>query len=94
MEAKGAKTREAGIHAWLQGLIAGYGDHILPVDKDVALESGRLEAKAVVAGHDPGAADAVIAGTANVHRLVGITANLKHFPPFHIPVQSPDQIAR
>ncbi|TWB12071.1 hypothetical protein FBZ99_107119 [Rhizobium sp. ERR 1071] len=32
MEAKGAKTRAAGIHAWLQGLIAGYGDPILPVE--------------------------------------------------------------
>ncbi|MFB2566952.1 PIN domain-containing protein [Rhizobium sp. IMFF44] len=94
LEAKGAKAKAAGIHTWLQGLIAGYGDHILPVDKDVALESGRLEAKAVIAGHNPGAADAVIAGTASIHKLIVITASLKHFLPFDIPVQSPDQIAR
>ncbi|AYG69979.1 MULTISPECIES: PIN domain-containing protein [unclassified Rhizobium] len=94
LEAKGAKAKAAGIHTWLQGLIAGYGDHILPVDKDVALESGRLEAKAVIAGHIPGAADAIIAGTANLHKLTVITANLKHFLPFGISVKSPDQVAR
>ncbi|MGY5805532.1 PIN domain-containing protein [Rhizobium sp. LEGMi12c] len=94
LEAKGAKARAAGIHTWLQGLIAGYADRILPVDKDVALESGRLEAKAVIAGHSPGAADAIIAGTASIHKLTVITANLKHFLPFDVPVRSPDQVMR
>ena len=93
LEVKGAKAKAAGIHMWLQGLIAGYGDHILPVDNDVALESGKLEAKAITAGHRPGAADAIIAGTASVHKLTVITANLKHFRPFGNPVKSPDQVA-
>ncbi|AJD42436.1 PIN domain-containing protein [Rhizobium sp. SEMIA 4085] len=94
LEAKGAKAKAAGIHMWLQGLIAGHGDHILPVDNDVALESGKLEAKAITAGYSPGAADAMIAGTASVHKLTVITANLKHFRPFGIAVKSPDQVAR
>ncbi|HEX8048758.1 type II toxin-antitoxin system VapC family toxin [Rhizobium sp.] len=94
LDAKGAKAKASGIHTWLQGLIAGYGDHILPVDNVVALESGKLEAKAITAGHSPGAADAIIAGTASVHKLTVITANLKHFLPFGIPVKSPDHIAR
>jgi len=67
---------------FLVGLIAGYGDHILPVDKDIALESGRLEAKAV------------IAGTASIHKLTVITANLKHFLPFGVAVKSPNQVGR
>jgi predicted nucleic acid-binding protein len=94
LDAKGAKAKAAGIHIWLQGLIAEYGDHILPVDNAVALESGKLEAKAITAGHSPGAADAIIAGTASIHKLTVITANLKHFQPFGIPVKSPDHIAR
>ena len=94
LEAKGAKAKAAGIHTWLQGLIAGYGDHILPVDKDIALESGRLEAKAVIAGHTPRTADAIIAGTASIHKLTVITANLKHFLPFGVAVKSPDQVGR
>lgn len=94
LEAKGAKTKATGIRTWLQGLIAGYGDRILPVDNNVALESGRLEAKAIIAGHSPGAADAIIAGTASIHRLTVITGNLKHFRPFGIAVKSPDQITR
>lgn len=94
LEARGAKAKAAGIHTWLRGLIAGYGDHILPVDKDVALESGRLEAKAVGAGHNPGAADAIIAGTASIHKLTIISANLKHFQPFGVTVKSPDQVGR
>jgi hypothetical protein len=28
---EGAKAKAAGIHMWLQGLIAGHGDHILPI---------------------------------------------------------------
>jgi hypothetical protein len=35
----------------------------------------------------------MIAGTASVHRLTVITANLKHFRPFGIKVQSPEQVA-
>lgn len=93
LEAKGAKAKAAGIELFLQGLIAGYGDRILPVDADVAREGGKLEAKAITAGHNPGASDAMIAGTASVHRLTVITANLKHFHAFGIKVKSPAQVA-
>jgi predicted nucleic acid-binding protein len=47
---------------------------------------------AVASGHNPGAADAVIAGTAKFHRLTVITHNLKHFQPFGVAAQSPDQV--
>ncbi|MBB4186454.1 type II toxin-antitoxin system VapC family toxin [Sinorhizobium terangae] len=94
LEAKGSKAKAAGIELFLQGLIAGYRDRILPVDADVAREGGKLEAKAIAAGHNPGASDAMIAGTASVHQLTVITANLKHFRPFGIKVSSPDQVIR
>ncbi|MEJ6844603.1 type II toxin-antitoxin system VapC family toxin [Sinorhizobium fredii] len=93
LESRGAKVKAAGIELFLQGLIAGYGDRILPVDADVAREGGKLEAKAIAAGHNPGASDAMIAGTASFHRLTVITANLKHFRPFGIKVKSPAQVA-
>jgi predicted nucleic acid-binding protein len=93
LETRGAKAKAAGIELFLQGLIAGYGDRILPVDADVAREGGKLEARAIAAGHNPGTGDAKIAGTASVHLLTVITANLKHFRPFGIKVLSPEQVA-
>ena len=93
LEAKGATAKAAGIEIFLRGLIVGYDDRILPVDAEVAREGGKLEAKAMSAGYNPGAADAMIAGTASAHGLTVITANLKHFQPFGINVTSPDQLA-
>jgi predicted nucleic acid-binding protein len=87
-------TRQASvIQMWLLGLTAGFGDSILPLDAGVATLSGQLEALAISSGHSPGAADAVIAGTAKAHDLTVITHNVKHFLPFAIPVISPDQLA-
>ena len=93
LEYRGATARAQTIQGWLNGLIAGYGEKILPVDNDVALASGRLEAAANAAGHGPGAADAMIAGTAQVHGLTIITHNLRHFEPFSVAAESPQQIA-
>ncbi|WP_105371748.1 type II toxin-antitoxin system VapC family toxin [Neorhizobium huautlense] len=92
LEARGATSKAALIEMFLQGLVAGYGDRILAVDAETARESGRLEAKAVSAGHSPGAVDALIAGTASHHGLTVITHNLKHFRPFEIYVKSPDEL--
>lgn len=90
---KGKSKQAAIIHAWLLGLIAGYGDIILPLDANVARISGQLEALAISSGHSPGAADALIAGTAKLHGLTVITHNAKHFRPFGIAAMSPDQVA-
>jgi predicted nucleic acid-binding protein len=92
LEARGATSKAALIDMFLQGLVAGYGDRILAVDAEAARESGRLEAKAVSAGHNPGALDAIIAGTASHHGLTIITHNLKHFRPFEISATSPDEL--
>jgi predicted nucleic acid-binding protein len=78
----------------LVGLIAGFADKILGLDADTATVSGRLEASAVASGHAPGMADAVIAGTAQVHELTVITRNVRHFLPFGVKVASPEDIAR
>ena len=57
----------------------------------LALGMTRVSHKALSAGHDPGMADAVIAGTALAHNLVVITRNIKDFSPFGINVLSPDE---
>ncbi|PZM17201.1 type II toxin-antitoxin system VapC family toxin [Rhizobium tubonense] len=92
LQHRGATVKAAGIRFWLKGLVSIYGHNILPLDRDVAVESGQLEALAVASGHNPGAADAVIAGTAKFHRLTVITHNLKHFQPFGVAAQGPDQV--
>ncbi len=93
LEARGATSKVALIGLFLEGLIAGYGDRILPLDAATARESGKLEARALSAGHNPGMADAMIAGTASLHGLTIITRNLRHFLPFGVPVRSPEDLS-
>ncbi len=92
LEYKGATTKAAGLRAWLSGLTAAYDDKILGLDAPAAAIAGRLEAKALAEGHDPGMADAVIAGIARAHDLVIVTRNGRHFAPFGVDVSSPDEI--
>ena len=91
LERKGAAAKAAALKSWLAGLLAAYGDKILNLDASGASLSGRLEAKAVSTGHDPGMADAIVAGVAQAHDLVVVTRNKKHFLPFGISVATPDE---
>lgn len=90
LQARGAASKAAGIESFLLGLLKGFSGRILPIDIDVAREGGRLEAKALMAGHNPGASDAMIAGTASIHGLTIVTRNFKHFRPFDVALLSPD----
>ncbi|KXV61539.1 twitching motility protein PilT [Acetobacter tropicalis] len=89
LEHKGATARAVGLKIWLAGLTSTYEDRILGIDASVATVTGRLEATAIAAGHNPGMADLLIAGTAKVHDLQVVTRNLKHFVPFGVEVHSP-----
>jgi predicted nucleic acid-binding protein len=82
LENKGATTKAASLKVWLAGLVASYDDKIIAVDAVAAALAGQLEAKAMSAGHDPGMADATIAGIAKAHDLVVMTRNTKHFQAF------------
>ena len=90
LDGKGATAKAAGLRVWLSGLLAAYEDKILGLDVLAASFSGRAEAKAAAAGHEPGMADAMIAGIAEAHDLTVITRNVKHFRPFAVRVTSPD----
>ncbi|HVY15586.1 MAG TPA: type II toxin-antitoxin system VapC family toxin [Rhodopila sp.] len=90
LDHKGATAKAAGLTMWLAGLVSTYGDRIIGVDIATAALAGRLEAKAIAAGHDPGMADAIIAGIAKAHDLHIVTRNTKHFLPFGSSVSSPE----
>lgn len=92
LEHKGATAKAASLKIWLAGLIATYDDKILAVDALAATLAGQLEAKALAAGHDPGMADATIAGIAKAQDLVIVTRNTKHFLPFGVSVQTPEAL--
>jgi len=93
LDHKGATAKAAGLRLWLSGLIAAYDESILGLDLPAAAIAGQLEAKAITTGHDPGMADAAIAGIAKAHDLVIVTRNTKHFLPFDVAVITPDEAA-
>ena len=93
LDSRGATVKAATLRGWLSGLVSAYGEKILGLDISAATVSGQLEAKAIAAGHDPGMADAAIAGIASAHDLVIVTRNMRHFLPFGVGVSSPDEAA-
>ena len=93
LEHNGATATAANLRAWLTGLVAAYDDKILGVDAVAAVCTGQLEARAICAGHDPGLADAAIAGIARAHDLVIITRNTKHFQALGVAVEAPGEVA-
>jgi predicted nucleic acid-binding protein len=94
LEHKGATAKAASLRGWLVGLLAAYDDKIIPLDTSTAALAGRLEARAISAGQDPGMADATIAGIAQARELTVITRNTKHFAPFGVSVSTPDEVVR
>jgi predicted nucleic acid-binding protein len=94
LEHRGATARAAALKVWVAGLLATYDDKILGIDATSAAFAGQLEAKAITAGHQPGMADASIAGIAKTHGLVVVTQNTKHFLPFGIDVATVDEAAQ
>lgn len=93
LDLRGASAKAARLKGWLTGLVTAFDDRILGLDSFAAALSGRLEAKAVAAGHSPGMADALIAGIATAHGLAVVTRNPKHFRPFEITVMAPEDAA-
>lgn len=89
LEQKGATAKARDLRRWIGGLFATYADRVLPIDMTVSVASGQLEAVAMAAGHKPGMADALIAGTAKTHALTVVTLNLRHFAPFGVEHMAP-----
>ena len=60
------------LERWLASLVAGYEDRILPVDRRVAEEWGRMNMPTLLP-----VLDALMAATAKVHGLALATRNVK-----------------
>jgi len=72
LKAQGGTAKAAGLRVWCTGLIATWGtqgDKIPDFDGSPAAIAGQLEAVAIVAGHAPGMAGALIAGIARANEL-------------------------
>lgn len=78
------------LERWLDGLVAGYRDRILPVTADVAQEWGRLGASA----QPSPCVDGLMVATARVHRLVLATRNVGDVAGTGVPVVNPFEPAR
>ena len=94
LEAKGNVQKARALEVWVRPLVTRLADFVLPVDAEVARLSGALEAKAIAEGANPGASDAMIAGTATFHGLTVVTRNLRHFRVFGIGVMGVEDIVR
>ncbi|MGV3492027.1 MAG: type II toxin-antitoxin system VapC family toxin [Devosia sp.] len=86
---RGRAERAASLLAWTEGNIASFGERILPLDIDTSRVAGKLSAAAFANGSHPGAADIMIAATAEVHGLLLLTRNLKHFVDLGIDIADP-----
>ena len=93
LEHKGATAKATGLKVWLAGLVSTYGDKLIGLDVTAASLGGQLEANAILAGYDPGMADAIIAGIAKSQNLHVVTQNTKHFLSLGVPVSSPEDAA-
>ena len=70
--------------AWLDRVLAWYGDRVLGVDLPTARRWGQLSS---ALGHE--GADLLIAATALEHGLTVVTGNTRHFAPTGVAVLNP-----
>lgn len=87
----GGIARAERLAAWLENLINSFSDRILPIDAGVARRTGELSDQATAAGLHPGLADILIAATADLHDLVLLTCNTRHFETLRIEATNPLQ---
>lgn len=85
----GGVERAGRLAQWLDGLIAGYGERILPLDAAAARLAGQLSDQAKAQGIHPGFADVAIAALAQHAGHLLLTRNLKHFQPLGVACGDP-----
>ncbi len=85
----GGLERADRLDAWLDGLLAAYGQRILPLDAHAARLAGQISDTAMAQGCHPGFADVAIAALAQHSGLLLLTCNLKHFQPLGVACADP-----
>jgi len=81
--------RRSSLERWFTELRGRLGDRVLSVDEPVALEWGRIAARAEAAGHAVPVIDALIAATAIVHGLSVVTRNTSDMARTGAPIVDP-----
>jgi predicted nucleic acid-binding protein len=91
-----AKLRRAGsthkleaLRLWFDEILRQYAERVLPFDLAAAQRAGALNDTAQAGGRHPGLADIAIAAIAQVHELVVLTTNIRHFEPLGVSVLNP-----
>lgn len=87
---RGGDARAIALEKWLQTEILGsFADRILPVEKNVSLEWGRICGDAERVGRKRPAVDALIAATALVHGMKLVTRNIDDMVGMGVPIFNP-----
>ena len=85
----GTRQRRISLERWFAELRDRFAGRVLPIDEPVALEWGRLAARAEIAGRPIPVVDALIAATAIVHGLSLVTRNTSDVARTGAPVSDP-----
>lgn len=72
------------IEAWLNVVVVGFNQRILPITLEIAQRYGVIAAQTTVAP-----VDGLLAATAIEHQLVVVTRNEKHFKPIGVQTLNP-----
>ena len=87
---RGGDVRALKLEKWLQTTILGtFADRILPVERNVSLEWGRICGEAESIGKKRPAIDALIAATAFVHKMKLVTRNVDDMAGMGVPIFNP-----
>ena len=87
---RGGDARALKLEKWLQTTILGtFADRILPVERNVSLEWGRICGEAELIGKKRPAIDALIAATAFVHKMKLVTRNVDDMAGMGVPIFNP-----
>lgn len=72
-------ARRTSLQTWLDSTVQILGPRVLPVSRSIASAWGRIRAEAEAIRRTMPLADAALAATAEVHGLVLVTRNVRHF---------------
>ncbi len=87
---RGGDLRAQRLARWLDEEILGtFADRILPVDRDVSMEWGRICGDGERVGRRRPAIDALIAATASVHSMTLVTRNVDDMTGMGVPILNP-----
>jgi predicted nucleic acid-binding protein len=81
--------RRSDLEAWLVELRDRFGERVLPIDEPVAIEWGRISARAELAGKPVPVIDGLLAATAIVHGLSVVTRNSSDIARTGVPLVDP-----